>query len=589
MEGYFRQNLKCLQEKEYYYGPQTKEMENMQPSSGCLMQGMTVDWIDLEKIAEYWVPLYINECDVGAISDAEKKSRNKIYPLYLYYEEKEFIYMMINYDMTEIVSTSRIVILVGQEKLLEFFGAQDVTAPTVICNDADGVIRKKIGKICEEKQKTLQQMQSELSAYYKENSDKIRDNILNGTASVCILKYEFEPHKFKRAYQDMKEAFERNGWQVTICNERDSIFATPTVAQVYRYRPDMVIQINKSRHSEVFLGEPVELLDMDDMVYINWMQDIWPGFWNKRYAGSLGERDYIFSTFDSWVLKKYDFAKKNVIYQGIVPADCHSFDIQPVSEEYMEYVCDISFIGSVSSNASVSDFIYTSLLPYFNEQEINRITDGIVTVLESVYDSQTEQYISKPQMLENVLAGLKDELRFHDEVETLVYRVFTVVRYNALRLLILRQLAEQKKYKIILYGDSQPEIEGISYGGKILNPQELSRAIQCSKISIQINSDATMNQRVIECLLSHVPLMVFQVEEQYDMSNLKQYLAEGEGFAYFKTKKELLDKCEQLLHNTQARDELAEKGYQKARERLTTDAVFGYLMDGVREKLRQET
>jgi spore maturation protein CgeB len=272
-----------------------------------------------------------------------------------------------------------------------------------------------------------------------------------------------------------------------------------------------------------------------------------------------------------------------------VPADCHSFDIQPVSEEYMEYVCDISFIGSVSSNASVSDFIYTSLLPYFNEQEINRITDGIVTVLESVYDSQTEQYISKPQMLENVLAGLKDELRFHDEVETLVYRVFTVVRYNALRLLILRQLAEQKKYKIILYGDSQPEIEGISYGGKILNPQELSRAIQCSKISIQINSDATMNQRVIECLLSHVPLMVFQVEEQYDMSNLKQYLAEGEGFAYFKTKKELLDKCEQLLHNTQARDELAEKGYQKARERLTTDAVFGYLMDGVREKLRQET
>lgn len=94
-----------------------------------------------------------------------------------------------------------------------------------------------------------------------------------------------------------------------------------------------------------------------------------------------------------------------------------------------------------------------------------------------------------------------------------------------------------------------------------------------------------MNQRVAEGLLSHTMILVFDVTGQSDMSSIRPYLQVEEGICYFQTKQELLGQCDYLLENDAKRKEIAEKGYRKALELLSTDAVFTGLLEKLCHKL----
>lgn len=589
-------DLYLLSEKEMFFCSLEKEdfKKKMDRELNEMKGEYNVDAINIESVI-----LLVNEQRLDRILELERKSdwyngalsENSegfmMLPFYLYYDEDQFIKFVQDNDISTLCRKYRIVILVGMKNLEDFFCHLDVIYPNFVLGDNNKIISKKLSEIETEKGKILQHTVNELFVYYQTNEWDIKHRILSGSAKICILKNYFEPKRFKELYRQLKNSLEEVGYSVEINEERGAIFRTHELLNIYRHRPDIVFQINKTKNGRTYQGEALHLECFENLIYINWIQDVHPSVLNREYALSLKKNDFIFSLFDENILRKYGYPESNVIYGGIMPADEKNFCIHSLTkEEHEKYDYDLCFLGSIFDEEYAVKYIYSELLSYLSYNQIGKVCDALFEILEGMYNPHTQEYITGLKILSKYADQLQKDLQCDDLVRGYIERVFGVVRYNSLRKLILKQLAGQRKYKIILYGVYDVKIDGVDFGGFISNREEMSKAIQCCKALIQINSDATMNQRVVEGLLSHTMALVYKMNAEDDMSNIAHYLDEYEGICYFKSKKELLEKIELLLKNEEFREQITECGYQKAGKILTTDYVFCSMMENIQEKIR---
>lgn len=590
----FQKNLTLLTMKELFFAPET--IHPMMDSEGGLSQADDV--CNLEDITSQQIILLINEQNLQKIMEIERrndpyqgrangKAAIPMLPLYLYYDEASFFSFMMKEDLTSLCEHYRIVIIVGMKAFREFFLEMDALLPSLILGTKEQELTLELQHIQQEKNDILNKIINDVLLYYRQEEKNIKKRIVNGTPHICVLKNSYEPPRFQSLYQQMKHSLEQAGCLVDIVNERGSIFQTTEFVNIDRYRPDIIFQINKSRNGRTYLGQPLNIEHLPQLFYINWIQDIHPAVLNQQYARTLGDNDYIFTLFGEHVMERYGFQGRHVIYGGIMPADKNHFHTHTISPaEHEQYDCDICFVGSILTDEGVANFIYQSLRSHLTDDNINIVADSLFTMLEHIYNSKTGKYQITSETLDENVSRLQEELELNEEAKLNVYRVFSVVRYNSLRKLILLQLAATGKYKLMLYGANDINIPGVKYGGFLDDPDELSKAMQCSKIIMQINPDATMNQRVAEGLLSHTMILVFDVMGQSDMSSIQPYLQVEEGICYFRTKQELYQQCDFLLKNDAKREEITEKGYQKALELLSTDAVFTGLLEKLRHKLK---
>lgn len=565
--------------------------------NNCQEKNIYKSWekeVPVEAVKAGDVVLLANEQDLNRIVELEQKcdicqGMSQI-PFYLYYGKEQFNQFTQSNDLTALRLKYRIVILVGEEEFEDYFCQLDAIMPTILYSGTDNWIEEKLLEIKQEKQKLLVELAQEVYLYYKENGEAIKKRILDGNAKICIMQNEYEPSRFKALYGMFKESVEKFGYQVEICHERGSIFRTDDIIKLYQYRPDIVFQINKSRDGRTYQGEAMHYLDkMDNLIFINWVQDFHPQILDKGYAQSLKENDYIFSLFDERIMEAYEYPKEHLIYRGIMPANEKDFCLHSITEEeHKRFDYDICFIGTIMNEEVLKAFVYRELEPYLTQEQIARVYDMLLVMRGNLYNTQTQEYTTDIEGLNYYIQQLKEEFEYSDAAEKYIYRIFCVVRYNSLRKLVLQHLAAQKKYRVVLYGACDINVEGVKYGGMITEPLELSKALFCSKLVLQINPDATINQCVAEGLLSHTPILVYKVREEENMSSISHYLKEREGFLYFDSRQKLIEECDLLLSDDRLREEIAEQGYQKACEVLTSDAVFGHLMRELREKLKNK-
>ena len=76
------------------------------------------------------------------------------------------------------------------------------------------------------------------------------------------------------------------------------------------------------------------------------------------------------------------------------------------------------------------------------------------------------------------------------------------------------------------------------------------------------------------------------MDDESDMSNIQGYLEEGEGICFFRSKQELFRICDMVLENQELKESITDKGYKKAVETLTTDAIFNSFIDELSKKIQ---
>lgn len=554
--------------------------------------------ININEIDYTQVILLVNELDIDKILriehineaiDESKDCRAEgtlTIPMYLYYDKDIFEQFVSSYDITDICKKYRMVIIVGETTLIKFFSQWDVITPTNIYGRNHEKVYDILQGILQEKTIQLQNMLAELITYYDEEEENILNRIRNKKQKICIMKYYYEHKRFKYLYRQFKVAAEKVGCEAKLCMERGNIYHTPDIVSVYVNRPDMVFQINKTRNGKNFVGQSLNLQYFDKLLYVNWIQDIHPAVLNAEYALALTNKDYVFSLFDKDVMDKYCFDSDKVILGGIMGADENNFCYHEISnKEHEMYDCDIAFAGTILTDEEVANFIYSLLSSCFNDEQIGVVADSVFEMIQSIYDADTGKYTVSADIYKKIDL-LQNEMEFDYNAKMNIHRVYSVVRYNSIRKLVMQQLAKSGKYKINLYGEYDINVPGVKFGGYIDDKVELSKALQCSKMVVQINPDASMNQRVIEGLLSHTMALVLQIEKGSDMSDIHNYLNEEEGICSFHSKQELFALCDMLINDNELREKIAEKGYKKAVNTLTTDAIFGSFIDELSKKIQ---
>ena len=584
-----------LEKKELFYCTLGKEYLNAE-TNGTEIAGVDCDSGIVEAGA---VPLLINVNNITAILESERKSdpyagqleqkTDGIYmlPFYLYFDEEKFVKFLQHNDISELCRY-RIVIIVGLEEFESFFCQFDVIHPTVLLGERKEFFLDQLEKISSEKRKIYGELFSTVSCYYRENGKEIKQRILDGSARICILKNYFEPPRFKSLYAQLKKSLEKIGYSVEICNEQGPVFRTNEIVNVYKLCPDIVFEIDKTRNGGFFSGEPVYLRSMDNLIFINWLQDMYPESWEAEYVKELKVNDYVFAAFDKAVLSRCGYLDENVIYKGIMPAEEDGFTEQFITkEEHERYDCDVCVCGTVMDEEIMAQYIYEGLSPYLSGEQIDKFCDMLMEILNNIYDPVTQKYKTDLNRIYDYTERLKNDFQCSAEARLAIFRMFIITRFNTMRKLVMKHLAEQKKYRIIYYGTKDVGIEGVDFGGYIFDRRQFSKALRCSKICMQINSDMTMNQRVLESLLSRTIVLVYKIREEDDMNNISQYLDDMEGICYFENKKDLIEKCDLLLNDHHARETIVQRGYQKVRETLMPDHIFSHMMEELKRKIQE--
>lgn len=599
-EARVEENLRLLAGKEHYYC--SLQREDFFGSSRERTERENEQTREIRGGTEPSVVLLANEQDVGyivglarEIDDIPPEQEGRVehvlqFPLYLYYDEEQFIRLVREQDLRPLCQMYRAVILVGGEALEDFFCRMDAVFPDAAIGDEGGWISAKLEEIKAERIKLLNELWMEVFLYYRQNGEAIKKRVLEGRAKICVLKYYYESARSRNYYLQFKKALEKLGYAVELCGEEGPIFIKDEIMFLYEHRPDIVFQINKHKDGFTYSGPPMYLdARLDNLIYINWSHDNYPQTLNAQYARSLGKRDYVFSFYDAWVMRQYGFPDAKVIYGGTPPADDDSFRIWNLSEEeHRRFDCDIAYaVGHL--RPEIWGVQLDNLLGRWNDFEpaqIDRISVELLPFVEGMYDPVTGKYITDQSLVRQYAAQVAEKLQCSGEQGRLIEHVLHMLQYYMLRRLVVEDLAAQKKYRIVFYGSSDPEIDGVEYGGCLHDRAELSKALSCAKLTLQITANSSINQCVAEGLLSHTPLLVYRMKQEDTWHSIESYLAEGEGFLYFDGTRELVEQCDRLLNDEALREEIAERGYRKARRLLTTDAVYGHLMEELQAKLR---
>ncbi len=594
------ENLRLLAGKEHYYcslqwedffGPDQGAAERENERTLAIRGGTDPHTVLLanEQDVDYIVEL------AREIDDIPPEQEGRVehvlqFPVYLYYDEEQFIRLVREQDLRPLCQMYRAVILVGGEALEDFFCRMGVIFPKAVIGDEDGWIGRKLQEIQTERVKLLQELWMEIFLYYRQNGEAIKKRVLEGRAKICVLKYYYESARSRNYYLQFKKSLEKLGYAVELCGEEDPIFIKSEIVSIYEHRPDIVFQINKRKDGFTYSGHSMYLdARWDNLIYVNWMHDNYPQTLNAQYASSLGKRDYIFSFYDEWVMRQHGFSDAKVIYGGTTPADGDYFRIWDISEEeHRRFDCDIAYaVGSLDPDIWAVQI--ENLLGRWNDFEpaqIDRIREELLPFLEGMYDPATGKYITDQSQVRQYAEQVAAKLQCSGEQCRLIEHVLHMLQYHALRRMVVEDLAAQKKYRIVFYGNSDPEIDGVEYGGCLSDRAELSKALSCARLTLQITANSSINQCVAEGLLSHTPLLVYRMKQEDNWHSIESYLAEGEGFLYFDGTRELVEQCDRLLNDEALREEVAERGYRKARRLLTTDAVYGHLMEELQAKLR---
>ena len=86
------------------------------------------------------------------------------------------------------------------------------------------------------------------------------------------------------------------------------------------------------------------------------------------------------------------------------------------------------------------------------------------------------------------------------------------------------------------------------------NGPNLSRIISACKIIVGSNPNVTTHPRVFETLLSNSLYLAYRIPEEFDMANIRRYLAEGREVIFAHDRADLYRKVDYYLeHETERR------------------------------------
>lgn len=270
--------------------------------------------------------------------------------------------------------------------------------------------------------------------------------------------------------------------------------------------------------------------------------------------------NYIF-LFDSAQYLELKNGGINTVYYMPLAVNVRRLDsMKPTPHIHEVFDSGISFVGSMYNEKHNLFERLTDLSPY---------TSGY---LDAIMQAQLKVYgvnFIEELLTSNILADLQKSVPYKpnkDGIETpaYIYASYFIARRMAQmeRHDLLEAVSEKHVVKLYTHNPT-PELPNVRNMGAIDFYDNMPYVFKCSKINLNISLRSIKNGIPLRCMdilgAGGFLLSNFQAD-------FLEHFIPGEDFVYFESKEDLLQKCDYYLEHEDKRKEIAQNGYEKAKQ-----------------------
>ncbi|MEW6221246.1 MAG: glycosyltransferase [Thermodesulfobacteriota bacterium] len=308
------------------------------------------------------------------------------------------------------------------------------------------------------------------------------------------------------------------------------------------FQPDLLLLVD---HLKQESGLPATI------PCVSWIQDKLEPVTSGRHVQKIGHNDLLL--VQTYLEDLHHLGYPNLV-RFPVPADEQIFDTAPATDRCERAIAYVnhcpnpaaSLLPEPAANHALNERIHALLAPAFTDSRSMPITlaDYQAVLRPILDDSQTT-------------SGFYEEIRA------------TIGNY-LLRTEVLGWLVQSGR-DLDIYGkgwERQPLLAPYARGPVQPGP-DLVQVYNRTAVNLHMHPFTTTHQRVFEAILAGSLVLVYRLDDDRDLNPLEQYLAEGEGYLFFRNREDLSHKIGEILDAPQRRLAIIERGRAKVRERFT--------------------
>lgn len=506
-------------------------------------------------------------------------------PIYLYYDQDVFDALLQCVDFKQILLSERLVLLIGEEHLVEFFKDLQAIPPDVclghhienVQNLLHGIFYEKV----QNKYKDLEQIKN----YYSEAEEQIMERVRSGKPKILFITSIFTS-VLQYHLRDCGKAAEKMGLETEFLIEKGPIYRGSDfdeISNLNHFRPDIIMCIDHFRFERTYLPQ--------EAVYITWLQDPMPLVMSAETPKKLGSRDFNMNHFTTWKdFKEIGYSEKYLI-EAAIPASSDIYKIYDLTAEELDtYACDICLVCHGSDvDAHIDRVIADLKVKGSDEDMIRRMYKGYQAYVFETGDF----FYSRDQFSEFIHGTYQQCFGLSLKPETLSY--FTSDMYIDYNQRVYRQtlvdwILEGGFTNIKLWGNGW--LDNDKYKPYAMGPAEngetLSKIYQASKVVLGNNVLTTSAARVWESMLSGAFYMSNYIPESEDVTDIRRIIEVGQDVIMFYNKQDLIEKLHYYLDHEDERRKMIERGRKAALEHMTYDALMQRTLKEVAERLEED-
>ena len=488
----------------------------------------------------------------------------------------------INFD--ELMYGERVVFLIGEENLKNFFSDLEVNMPTGIKGYQPGKIREIIEQIIEKNGNDYNRNMDQLSEYYGQASKEIEQRIVSGKPKIMFLTSYFTT-ALQYHVRDCKRATDEMGLQTKLLIESGPIFSVfygKIVQCMNEFRPDIIFCIDHFRFEyDIYPKE---------IVWISWVQDVLPNIMSCDTPKKLGSRDFVLNHYTTWSEFKQIGYPSELLIDAPIPADDKIYKKYTLNEqEYEKFSCDLCFVCHASDvDKHIVDFVKRNKMDAKMADMLCMIYKGYQSY---VYESGSVFY-NKQLFAEFINGSFIQQFEVQVEPEVIEYianDMYLWFNQRVYRQALVDWILDAGFTNIKLWGNGWLDSEKYqAYAmGPAKNGETLSKIYQASKIVIGNNIMTTSAARAWETMLSGGFYLSNYIPEEDDVTDIRKIIEVDKDVIMFYGKDDLIEKIRYYLEHEQERQIMIERGRKAALEKMTFEKLMKRALSEIAKRLKE--
>ncbi len=533
-------------------------------------------------LAEMW--------DMKVISDIEKMTRkvNPVMdnenPFVLAYHKQTWELFLQLSDLEQLCSCGRMFFLDSPQQLETALVSGVMDLPNVLAGFNLDKWKSAIQDVDGQIKQLLEDYKKETIQYYKDNSQAVLKHIEEGRPKILFITSRYTT-ALQYHTRDCREAAEKLGIETRFLIEPNRFMIGQTLITTWQvlaeFKPDILFVIDYFRFNFD------ELENLEQPVFIGWVQDPMVHIMDVATPGKLGMRDIVLSHFFTWKnFKKVGYDEKHII-NAPVPADSHVYKKYNLTAfEKETYSCDICF---VCHSADADGYIKEEIARFSEEYQnpMYEVLKGYQKYAVSTGNffgtiQECRQYI-QGALWQHYLIELPEQI-----LAMTAYRMYLDFNEILFRQALVEWLISAGYQNIKLWGNGW--VSNSRYAEYAMGPAEngetLSKIYQASKIVVGNNFHATGAARAWESMLSGAFYMSNYVSPENDAVDIRKIMTLDEEIIMFRGREDFLAKVEYYLTHDKERLKMAKIGHKAALERMTYDIMMKRVLTELPEKLK---